>query len=284
MEMDMYKDSRWSKEIVLLQKEDGLWGYFHTLSDPKNHPITTEQALRRLQVLGYTIDDACIQKAVQSMHDCLIGKMEMPDRREKSHDWDIFTELMLSTWIRRFTKDDREANTVANRWAEIISFAFRSGAYSHEDYLSAYYRMFSQKAYGGRLIDFVNFYHVSLIADCLEEEIESAVFNYIIMHETGIYYIYNEPVCHLPAVFTSKNSSRYIRAIELLSEYKHNLTKLSFVVEWLNEHKDIDNKWDMGTSVKDFISFPLSDSWNKEARIKDSTFRIEQLISKISAM
>jgi hypothetical protein len=192
--------------------------------------------------------------------------------------------LMLSTWIRRFTKDDREANTVANRWAEIISFAFRSGAYSHEDYLSAYYRMFSQKAYGGRLIDFVNFYHVSLIADCLEEEIESAVFNYIIMHETGIYYIYNEPVCHLPAVFTSKNSSRYIRAIELLSEYKHNLTKLSFVVEWLNEHKDIDNKWDMGTSVKDFISFPLSDSWNKEARIKDSTFRIEQLISKISAM
>jgi hypothetical protein len=69
MEMDMYKDSRWSKEILSLQNEEGLWGYFHTLSDPKKHPITTEQALRRLQVLGYTIDDVCIQKAVQYMHD-----------------------------------------------------------------------------------------------------------------------------------------------------------------------------------------------------------------------
>lgn len=280
----MYKDSRWSKEILSLQNEEGLWGYFHTLSDPKKHPITTEQALRRLQVLGFTIDDVCIQKAVQSMHDCLIGKKEMPDRREKSHDWDIFTELMLSTWIRRFTKDDREANAVANRWADIISTAFRSGEYSQEDYLLAYYQAFSQKAYGGRMIDFVDFYHVSLIADCLGEEMEGAVFDYIIKHETGIYYIYNESVCHLPAVFASKNSSRYIRAIELLSDYKHNLTKLGFVVEWLNEQKDIDNKWDMGTSAKDFISFPLSDSWNREARSKDSTSRIEQLISKISVV
>ncbi len=284
MEIDRYKDSRWSKEIISLQKEDGLWGYFHTLSDPNKHPLTTEQALRRLQVLGFTIEDACIQKTVQYMQDCLIGKKEMPDPREKSHNWDIFTQLMLSTWIRRFTKDDNAANAVANMWADIISVAFQSGAYSHEDYLTAYYRAFSQKAYGGRLIDIVNFYHVSLIADCLDEEIEGAVFDYIINHETGIYYIYHNPVCNLPAIFASKKSSRYIRAIELLSDYKHNLSKLTFVIEWLNEHRGIDNKWDMGTSVKDFISFPLSDSWSKEARIKDCTFRIEQLISKINSM
>ncbi len=44
----MYRDSRWSKEIISLQDKDGRWGYFHTLSEPNRYPITTEQALRRL--------------------------------------------------------------------------------------------------------------------------------------------------------------------------------------------------------------------------------------------
>lgn len=280
----MYKNSKWSNEIISLQNKDGLWGYFHTLSDPNKHPITTEQALRRLQILGYTIDDICIQKTVKYMHDCLIGKKEMPDRREKTHDWDIFTQLMLSTWIRRFTKDDASANTVAGTWANIISSAFQSGIYSHEEYLSAYKQAFSQKAQGGRLIDFVSFYQVSLVADCLDKRIECAVFDYMINHEIGIYYIYDEPICHLPEIFASKKSSRYIRAIELLSDYNNNLSKLTFVIEWLDEHKNMDNKWDMGSSVKDFISFPLSDSWVKEARINDCTLRIEKLINKINSI
>lgn len=278
----MYKDSRWSKEIISLQKEDGSWGYFHTLSDPNNQPTTTEQALRRLQVLGYTIEDTCIQKAVQYMHDCLVGKKETPDRREKTHDWGIFTQLMLSTWIRRFTKEDMAANETAYTWANIISYAFKSGSYSHEDYLCAYKQTYSQKAQGGRLIDFASFYQVSLIADCLDKKTECAVFDYIINHETGIYYIYNEPICNLPIVFASKKSSRYIRAIELLSDYNNNLSKLGFVIEWLNKHKDTANKWDMGSTVKDFVFFPLSDSWNKELRIKDCTYRIEALINKIN--
>lgn len=278
----MYKNSRWSKEIISLQNRDGLWGYFHTLSEPNKHPITTEQALRRLQILGYTIDDMCIQKAVDYMHDCLIGKKEMPDRREKTHDWDIFMQLMLSTWIRRFTKDDASANAIANTWADIISASFKSGTYSHEDYLLAYKQVFSQKAQGGRLIDFVSFYQVSLVADCLDSNIECAVFDYIINHEAGIYYIYNHPVCNLPKTFESKESSRYLRAIELLSDYKNNIDKLTFVVEWLNAQKNTADKWDMGSRVKDFIYFPLSDNWNKESRIKDCTFRIEQLINKIN--
>lgn len=263
----MYKNSKWSKEIISLQNEDGLWGYFHALSDPNKQPITTEQALRRLEILGYTIDDTCIQKAVQYMHDCLIGKEEMPDRREKIHNWDIFTQLMLFTWIRRFTKDDMAANEVAYTWSNIISYAFKSGRYCHKDYLYAYNQTFSQKAQGGRLVDFVSFYQVSLIADCLDKKTEFAVFDYIINHETGIYYIYNEPIYNLPVIFKSKKSSRYIRAIELLSDYKRNLNKLSFVIDWLNQHKDTTNKWDMGSSVKDFVYFPLSDSWNKSQEL-----------------
>ncbi|TAH64929.1 MAG: hypothetical protein EWM47_11745 [Anaerolineaceae bacterium] len=277
----MYKNSRWAKEIISLQKKDGSWGYFHTLSEPNKYPITTEQAIRRLQILGYTIDDPCIQKAIQYMHECLTGKKETPDRREKTHDWDIFTQLMLSTWIRRFVKDDTSANATAKTWAYIVSTAFKSGIYSHNDYLSAYSQTFSQKAKGGRIIDFISFYQVSLLSDCLESNIESAVFNYIINHENGIYYIYNKSICNVPEIFETKESSRYIGAIELLSDYKNSIGKLAFVVEWLMENKNLDNKWDLGSNAKDFIYFPLSDSWKSEARISDCTYRIEKLLDKI---
>jgi hypothetical protein len=48
-----YKDGKWAKKIIELQHDDGSWGYFHTLSNPSsNQPMTTEQALRRLEILG----------------------------------------------------------------------------------------------------------------------------------------------------------------------------------------------------------------------------------------
>jgi len=155
--MDEYKNSKWAHNIIELQKDDGSWGYFHTLSNPsrQNH-ITTEQALRRLEILGYTINDKPIMKAVSYMQDCLAGKKEIPDRREKLHDWDIFTSLMLSTWIRRFTKDDHRANEVAAKWAEIISYAFSKGEYEHQLYVDAYKRVLRLPPKGGRRLDFTN--------------------------------------------------------------------------------------------------------------------------------
>jgi len=78
--MSDYKNSKWASEILNLQNEDGLWGYFHTLSEPSKTPITTEQALRRLFILGYSIIDEPIQKCVSYMNDCLLGKKQMPDR------------------------------------------------------------------------------------------------------------------------------------------------------------------------------------------------------------
>lgn len=279
------KSSRWAGEIIALQSEEGNWGYFHTLSNPaKSHPITTEQALRRLQILGYTIDDSPVKKAVSYMHDCLAGNNKIPDRREKLHNWDIYTSLMLSTWIRRFTLEDIQANNVAEKWAEIISYAFRNGAYNHNDYVNAYIRTFKIAPRGGRLVDFVSFYPVSMIANLLEKETEEAMFDYIIQHESGIYYIYSESLLVLPPEFKSKQASRYIAAMELLSEYKNPACKerLNFVVTWLNQNKGPDGLWDMGSTVKDGVRFPLSDSWRSvEARKLDCTYRISNLIKNI---
>ena len=152
------KNSRWATEIVSLQKENGAWGYFHSLSNPsKNNRITTEHALRRLQILGYTINDAPILNAVSYMQDCLSGMKAIPDRREKLHDWDIFTALMLSTWIRRFTKDDKIANSVAQKWAEIISRTFENGVYNNNLYVDTYQKIHGLTPRGGRLVDLVSF-------------------------------------------------------------------------------------------------------------------------------
>lgn len=188
--MTDYKNSKWALEIIELQKEDGSWGYFHSLSNPsENNRITTEQAIRRLAILGYTIKDEPIGKAVAYMQDCLAGKKVIPDRREKLHNWDIFTALMLATWIRRFTKDDDKANQVGKKWAEIINYAFLDGGYDHNRYVEIYQKIHGIPPRGGRLVDVVNFYHVSLVADLLPAQTALAFLDYILQKETGIYYI-----------------------------------------------------------------------------------------------
>lgn len=279
------KSSRWAREIIGLQNEYGNWGYFHTLSNPtKRNPITTEQALRRLQILGYTIEDLPIQRAVDYLRNCLSGKLQIPDRREKLHDWDIFTSIMFSAWIRRFTLSDPLANETAAKWARIVSSAFIDGAYNHDAYTWAYKETFGQVPRGGRLVDFVSFYQVSLLNGAVDGEIEQSMFEYFLSRKSGIYYIYDGRLSVLPEDFRSKKANRYIAAIELLSEYENGFCrrKLQFVAEWLYQNREQDGLWDMGTSVKDFVHFPLSDSWrSSEARKCDCTYRINTLLERI---
>ena len=53
----MYKDTKWAKEIISLQDDEGKWGYFHTLFADSKSSYTTEKALKRLEMFGYTIED-----------------------------------------------------------------------------------------------------------------------------------------------------------------------------------------------------------------------------------
>ena len=279
---NMHKDGKWAKNIIALQGDDGKWGYFHSQSIVGNAPITTEQALRRLERLGYTIEDECIQKAVAYMDDCLSGKKILPDRREKLHDWNIFTSMMLATWIRRFTLDNPNANKVAKLWADVVSSAFAGGVYNHSEYVRAYHEILGMKPKGGRLMDFMNFYPISMLANCLDSKTEIAFMSYALNKETGIYYIYDKQLSVLPCCFESREASRYLGAIELLSKYRFAKGQLKFVADWLTEKRNIDGKWDMGKIVNDKIYFPLSDDWRKkERREADCTERIEALLKEL---
>ena len=283
----MYKDTKWAKEILAQQDENGLWGNFHTLSKPSKAPITTEQALRRLYVLGFDINDEAIARTVTYMSDCLKGRKQMPDRREKMHNWDIFTELMLAVWIRKFTLADRSANRVTGKWADIITRAFSSGSFSHEDCALAYTEIFGEPPRGGRLVDFVTFYQLSLLPGMLNERTERLMMDYVLHYDKGIYYVFSRPsgdsrICNVPETFPSREAGRYLAALELLAEYRNSIDMLHFASKWLYANQREEGNWDMGSEVKDGIYFPLSDNWKKkENRIADCTWRIRRLLDKL---
>ena len=283
----MYKDTKWAKEILAQQDENGLWGNFHTLSKPSKAPITTEQALRRLYVLGFDINDEAIARTVTYMSDCLKGRKQMPDRREKMHNWDIFTELMLAVWFRKFTLADRSANRVTGKCADIITRAFSSGSFSDEDCALAYTEIFGEPPRGGRLVDFVTFYQLSLLPGMLNERTERLMMDYVLHYDKGIYYVFSRPsgdsrICNVPETFASREAGRYLAALELLAEYRNSIDMLHFASKWLYANQREEGNWDMGSEVKDGIYFPLSDNWKKkENRIADCTWRIRRLLDKL---
>jgi hypothetical protein len=279
-----YKDGKWAKEILDLQQNDGSWGNFHCFALPnKKYPITTGQALRRLAILGFTINDLPIKKAVDYMHGCLVGKNKVPDKFDKVHDSNVFNEMMLAAWIKYFTEENKAANKAAGKWGEIINYAFYNGKYEHDNYVKKYMEIFKNKPKGPRLIDFLTFYQVVLLTNILDKNIEEKYFQYVLEHNAGIYYVYGNEIGKTPEIFKSKESNSYLGAIELLSKYDSFECKkqLKFVKHWLEKEKAV-NGWDLGKESKDGINFPLSDSWqNEETRIYDCTYRINKLLKKI---
>lgn len=262
-----HKNGKTAQQIIAMQNEDGTWGYeFHSLSIPANKkPLTMEQALRRLKLLGFTIEDAPIRKAVDCMTACLNGKRKIDNYREKSRDWDLFTKLMLSTWVKIFEPDNETALECAKYWVDMIEDMFAFG--KSDDTADA---------------GFITFYEMNLLQGLLKEDTESRMLDYVINYEKGIYYIYGKRILELPQTFQSIETSRYLEAVDILSGYKLAKEKLGFVIKWLEEQRGGDGKWDLGPKAKDNLYFPLSDSWrNAENRKADCTEKINAILEKL---
>ena len=82
--MSDYKTGRWAKQILDSRDSEGMWGNFHTLSQPVgNKEITTEQALRRLRILGFTKDDEPIRWVLDRMCLCVSGRKKIEEGHVK---------------------------------------------------------------------------------------------------------------------------------------------------------------------------------------------------------
>lgn len=275
--MQDYKNGKWANQIISMQRSDGSWGCFHTLRGDSNTPITTEMALLRLELLGYTAEDECIKKAIAHM-ETLVHTGKLPEGKEKTNDFETFVDLIVAARIRRFTNKCWSANEIADKWAQIITMAFSSGIYSQADYDACYIQMFGRKPKGGRLADFVCFYQLSILPGMLDKRTESLMLDYVLNHKEGIYYVYENNLNIPPDKFQSKQASRYLAALELLARYESAKDKLSFAYNWLKANQQADGTWDMGAAAKDRVYFPLSDRWDKTTRITDSTYRIKKLL------
>jgi len=276
--MQNYRNGKWANQIISMQHPDGSWGCFHTLRVDSDTPMTTEMALLRLELLGYTAEDECIKRTLAHM-ETLLHTGELPEGKEKTSDFETFVDLIVATRIRRFTDQCESANKIAGKWAQVIAKAFGSGTYSQTDYEACYTQVFGRKPKGGRLIDFVNFYQLSILPGMLDKQTESVMLDYVLRHEDGIYYVYENRLDKVPDEFQSKKASRYLAAIELLTRYESGNDKLSFVYDWLKANQQADGTWNMGAAGKDGVYFPLSDRWDKTTRITDSTYRISKLFS-----
>ena len=275
-----HRNSKQALKILSLQRENGSWGNFHSLS--AGEICTTEGAVRRLMILGYTIKDECLHRAAKYMESCL-ESCEIPDGREKTHNWDIFVEMMLSSWLCRLHADVPHAQETADKWAKVLNVAFCTGTYCHTEYLSAWEAVFGEKPRGGRILDFVQPYILTLISGRLAEKAESALFDYVLHHEPGIYYVYEKAPYQLPESFQSREANRYLGAVELLSEFfPRQRNKLRFVRDWLYTNQNERGGWDMSSIVKDNVYFPLSDDWRRKgAREADITERVQKLLHQI---
>jgi hypothetical protein len=246
--------------------------------------MTTEQALRRLLILGLTKDDAPIKRAIAYMEWCLAQPIS-PVCYEKLHNTEIFSDLMLAANIMRFDRTNPAALPVANQWRHILEAAFAEGAYSHARYVKAYETTFHSKLNpkAGRLADFVCLFQLILLRGGLPEKAESPMLDYVISHPTGIFYVYDKPLKALPETFASRQTSRWLAAMEVIADYRLAPEKLGFVLDYLMQNQLAPGVWDLGQQANDGIYFPLSDSWRKaEDRQRDCSGRIQKLIDLLT--
>lgn len=274
------RQSKWAQQLLAAQNEDGGWGCFHTLS--AGAPTTTEQALRRLEILGFTEADPCIQKALDYM-DSYLGTGTFPNGNEKWKGWNIFCDRALAVWICRFTQKNDRANAVAAQWADVVTQAFSKGDFDPDAYAAAFNDAFGMKPKHG-FENISNFYPVSLLRGRLDSRTDSAVLDYLLNAPGGIYYICEGPLTEPPTEFRSRHANRYLSALELMSGYTNAPAKLHFAAQWLEAQRSPDGTFDLGPSARDMVNLPLSDNRGREGRVIDCTYRVERLLRAIEVI
>ena len=276
-----HRHSKWAAEILAAQQEDGTWGgAFHSMSQPGGKPLTTEQSLRRLHTLGFTIADASIRRCVATLAACLRGERKIDAYWEKGLDWAMFEPLMLAAWIRRFDPAQPDALAFARRWAKVAEAAFAGGTLDESAWNAAYEAAFHRKARHPNPLGLWAFYHGMLLPNVLTPATERAFVRHIL--RSGMYYIYPATLIHPPAELASKQASYWLAALEVLAEYPCAREELAFAAAWLHLSADAEGQWDFGPKASDKLYFPLSDSWRSAAiRKVDCTARVLRFLDKI---
>jgi hypothetical protein len=279
-------DGKWAQQIISLQNQDGTWGhFFHGLGRPTaKQPITTEQALRRLGVLGYTIADEPIRKAVDCMAACLRDGQAIDAYSEKKHDWPLFTRMMLSAWVRQFDPQNEQALAFARIWAAVADRAFENGGFDRDSHARAFTGQFGRppRPQSGFEMGYGYLYDAYLLQGLLSPSTERLYLDLCLSKPGGIYYVGSGRLDDPPPVFASRQTGLWLAGLEALAGYGLAKEKLGFAGAWLLANRSADGTWDLGPKANDGVYLPLSDSWRKPGdRVADCTERVTRLLHRI---
>lgn len=281
-----HRQGRWARDLLSQQQPDGSWPNwcFHSMAQPGKAPIATEQALRRLAALGFTIADEPIRRIVATMAACLRGERKIDTYWETGIDWAMFEPTMLAAWIRRFDPAQPDALAFAHRWARVIEAAFAQGDLTEDAYRAAYEAEFCRRDRHPQPLSFMPFYHAMLLPGTLSPETERAMVRHLLDRPDGMYYAYPRMLRHPPAEFASRETALWLEALELLAAFPAARDELAFAAAWLRMSAAPDGAWDLGSKAADKVHFPLSDSWRSAAvRRADCTERIGSFLSRLEA-
>lgn len=281
---DAWRDiqhSRMVSELSAAQHADGSWGRFYTRNKNVRFAArTTETALIRAKALGLDASHPMIMKAIGYLEQVLDGQTTWPDRQDPTLDFPHSVYMVTAARLRQFSPNHPLALREAYRWRDLIEASFSDEGFDDLQYQERGEALFDRPMPQDPRMLFSQ-YSLMLLQGLLPEHAEINLIRFMTGYTRGIYLINNRSLWHKPLSFVSRETLRYIRALELLGCYLGAEDLMQDAIDWLWEQRGHDGMWDMGPTSRDGLDLPLSESWRRGQRPIDCTVRMLILLQRL---
>lgn len=273
--------SRLVSELAAAQHPDGSWGRFYTRNKNVRFAArTTETALIRANALGLDASHPMVRQAIGYLERVLEGEAVWPDREDPTLDFPLSVQMVTAARLRQFVPDHSLALREAYRWRDLVAVSFSEDGFDDLQYLERGEALFGQPMPQDPRMLFSQ-YSLILLRGLLPEEAEINLIRYMTGYTRGIYLITNRSLRYKPLSFVSRETLRYIRALELLGCYRGAEDLMKDAIEWLWDQRGHDGMWDLGPAGRDGLDLPLSESWRRGQRPVDCTVRMLILLQRL---
>lgn len=265
---EQLNESKWVKDIVNEQKENGSWGRFHSQdSREKQKYKTTESAVKHLSYLGMKRGDEPIDKVCDYMESLLSNKIPWPDAWEGNRWFQAGVDLFITSKLSIFGCDENLYNSIAEKWITILSEAFSNGVYdSHKadekakeiigvDIHDSYIGLNSINS----IILFSNNRHK------IPEDLQRKYLYWLHTYPKNVFYLVTLPAKHPMYITNSNEISDWIILMNYLSKFDGFYEEFSDEINWLISVCCHDGFWDFGKAL---TKLKLSDDWRRNINRK----------------
>ena len=276
--------SQWVKELEGVQESNGIWGRFHSQDTKVKKTFrTSEAAIQRALSLGLDKDDAILKRAVSYIEKFLLGQEQWSDWAEKHEGWVVNTRFITAGTLAKVDPLHPLLPPYHAVWVEILKRTFASGTYDAAAERAAH-RQLNAIFTPGKYLHLGMLYPLLILTSGsrpLPEGLEDSLLKWLWQRAEGTYYVTPHRLSDFPAISLPRFCG-WLTALEVLSRFPHWKNVAGDAIDWIWSQRAADGLWDMGSSARTDISFPLSDSWRdaKDRKI-DCTVRVLAVLAKV---